>query len=341
MKSQNKTIEDLAKELKMSKSTVSRALRDSYQISEKTRQEVNALAKAWGFEPNLIARGLRINRTFTIGVVVPEIANKYFSTAISGIQDVMFQEGYSLSVKQTNESVEQEYKVIQRLVASSVDGLIISLSGQAGYPEIFHSLLKPDFPVVMFDRICDDVDCSKVIIDHEAAAFNAIEHLIHEGCKRIAYMGGTESLSISKDRIKGTRRALEMYRLPLIPEFFIETGNNLEHTSDLTQWLMQQPNPPDGITCFSDDIAIEVMLALKKMRIPVPKKVKIIGFNNQKDCIIINPNLTSIEHPIFEMGKEAARLLLKHLNNPKQKPQTVIFETKLIIRGSTNNGIKD
>ena len=332
---QKKTIDDLARELNLSKSTISRALHDSYQIGKTTKQKVRSLAEQWGFQMNPQARGLKTNRSFTLGVVVPEIAHKYFSSAISGIQQVVLPEGYNVLIGQANESAEQEYKVVRQLVASGVDGLIMSLSGQTFYHEYLQSLLNDGFPVIMFDRVSDDVNCPKVMIDHETAAFKAIEHLIGQGCKRIAHLSGLQVLSIVKNRIKGVRKALELYHLPLIPEFLIENGANPEQTPAHIQWLMQQPNPPDGISCFNDDVAINALLTLKKAKITVPEKVKIIGFNNEKECVIIEPNLSSIEHPVVEMGKEAARLFLRYIENPNQKSQTIVFDTTLMIRQST------
>ena len=333
---QKRTIEDLARELNLSKSTISRALHDSYQIGKETKQKVRSLAEQWGFLLNPQARGLKTNRSFTLGVVVPEIAHKYFSSAISGIQQVVLPEGYNVLIGQANESAEQEYKVVRQLIASRVDGLIMSLSGQTFYHEYLQTLLNDGFPVIMFDRVSDDVSCPKVIIDHEAAAFKAIEHLICQGCKRIAHLSGLQVLSIVKNRIKGVKKALESHNLPLIPEFLIENGANPERTPTHIQWLMRQPNPPDGISCFNDDVAINALLTLKKTTIPVPEKVKIIGFNNEKECVIIEPNLSSIEHPVVEMGKEAARLFLKYIENPNQKPQTIVFDTSLIVRRSTS-----
>ena len=332
---QKKTIDDLARALNLSKSTVSRALHDSYQISDETKHKVRALANDWGFQLNPMARGLKTNRSYTLGVVVPEIENKYFSRAISGIQDVMLQTSYNLLIKQSNESAEQEYRAIQHLIESRADGLILSLSGQTSSVEYLQSLLASGFPVIMFDRVNNDVDCSKVIIDHEASAFKTTEHLIKQGCRRVAHLSGPLTLSNTQNRIKGIQRALETYCLPFIPEFIIENGVTLVHTSDLVEWLMLQPEPPEGISCFSDDVAIQALLTLKKAGIPVPDKVKIIGFNNQKDCIIIEPNLSSIDHPVYEMGQEAARLFLKHINTPNCKPQTIRFDTQLIPRAST------
>jgi len=335
MISQKKTIEDLARELNLSKSTVSRALHDSYQISVATKRKVHSLAERWNYQPNLQAQSLKTNRSFTVGVVVPEIANKYFSAAINGIQQVMVPAGYNVLIKQANESAEQEYKMVKQLMASRVDGLIMSLSGQTYYHKYLQTLIKDGFPVIMFDRVSDDVECSKVVIDHEASAFKAIKHLIDRACKRIAHLSGPQALSIVKNRIDGLKRALETFHLPFIPEFLIENGIGSKQIPAHIKWLMQQPNPPDGISCFSDDVAIQALLTLKKEGIPVPEKVKIIGFNNEKQCTIIEPNLSSIKHPVVEMSKEAARLFLQYIENPTQEPQTIVFDTKLIARAST------
>ena len=332
---QKKTIDDLARELNLSKSTVSRALHDSYQISKETKQKVCSLAEMWGFQLNPQARGLKTHHSFTLGVVVPEIAHKYFSSAISGIQQVVLPAGYNVLIGQSNESAEQECKVVRQLVSSRVDGIIMSLSGQTRYCDYLQNLIDDGFPLIMFDRVSDEVNCSKVIIDHEAAAFKAIEHLIGQGCRRIAHLSGPQTLSIVKNRIKGFRRALKAYDLPFIPEFLIENGADPEHTPAHIRWLMQQTDPPDGISCFNDDVAIHALLTLKKERIPVPAKVKIIGFNNEKECQVIEPNLSSIEHPVVEMGKEAARLFLKYIENPHYPTQTIVFNTGLIVRQSS------
>lgn len=332
---QRRTIEDLARELKLSKSTVSRALHDSYQIGEKTKKKVCSLAEQWGFQLNPQAQGLKTNRSFTIGVVVPVIAHKYFSSAISGIQEVVLPAGYNVLIGQSNESAEQEYRVVRQLVASRVDGLIMSLSGQTHYCDYLQALIDDRFPVIMFDRVSDEVKCSKVIIDHEAAAYMAVKHLIGQGCSRIAHLSGPQVLSIAKNRIKGLKRALDEHGITFIPEYLIENGTNPEHTPDHIRWLMQQPDPPDGISCFNDDVAINALLSLKKMGIPVPRQVKIIGFNNEKDCQVIEPNLSSVEHPVVQMGMAAARLFLKQADKSSPAIQTITFETSLIERGTT------
>lgn len=332
---QRKTIDDLARELNLSKSTVSRALHDSYQIGEETKQKVRALAEQWGFQLNPQARGLKTRRSFTLGVVVPEIAHKYFSSAISGIQEVVLPAGYNVLIGQSNESPDREYNVVKQLVASRVDGLIMSLSGKTHYAEYIQTLIDGGFPVIMFDRVSDEVNCSKVVIDHEAAAFTATSHLIEQGCQRIAHLSGPQMLSIAKRRIRGFKCALETYALPFLPGFLIENGTDPQNTPDHIRWLMQQDHPPDGISCFNDDVAVNALLTLKKMGVQVPDKIKIIGFNNERDCMIIEPNLSSIEHPVVQMGKEAARLFLEQIDKPLQKIRTITFDTALIKRRST------
>ena len=332
---QRKTIEDLARELKLSKSTVSRALHDSYQIGEQTKQKVRTLAEQWGFQLNPQARGLKTNRSFTLGVVVPEIAHKYFSSAISGIQEVVLPAGYNVLIGQSNESAEQERQVVRQLVASRVDGLIMSLSGNTHYGDYLQGLINNGFPMILFDRVSDSINCSKVVIDHEAAAFKAAEHLIGQGCRRIAHLSGPQVLSIAKNRIKGVQRALRAHGLSFIPEFLIENGTGTEHTHDHIRRLMQHADPPDGISCFNDDVAINALLTLKQSGIAVPEKVKIIGFNNERDCLIIEPNLSSVEHPVVQMGREAARLFLERIEAPAPDVKTITFETKLIARKST------
>jgi DNA-binding LacI/PurR family transcriptional regulator len=335
MFSEKRTIDDLARELNLSKSTVSRALHDSYQISKATKQKVLHLAEQWRFQFNLQAQGLKTRRSLTLGVVVPEIAHKYFSSAISGIQEVVLPAGYNVLIGQSNESEEQEYKVMQQLIAGRVDGLILSLSGTTHHTDYIRTLVAEQFPLIMFDRVSDDINCSKVIIDHEKAAFIAIEHLIKKGCKRIAHLSGPQILSIAQNRIKGYKKALHTYGIPFIPEFLIENGTNPEQTPQHIRKLMQMPEPPDGISCFNDDVAINALLTLKQLAVDVPEQLKIIGFNNEKECRIIEPNLSSVEHPVVQMGREAAQLFLKQINNEMPVVRTIVFETSLIERAST------
>ncbi|MDR1672325.1 MAG: LacI family transcriptional regulator [Bacteroidales bacterium] len=329
------TIDDIAHELNLSKSTVSRALHDSYQISPKTKEKVFRLAEQWGFQFNPHAQGLKIRRSFTLGVVVPEIAHKYFSSAISGIQEEILPAGYYVLIGQSNDSAEQEQAVVKQLIAGCVDGLIISLSATTHRTDYLKTLVKEQFPVIMFDRVSDDVNCSKVIIDHTKAAYTATEHLIRKGCRRIAHLSGLQIMSIAKNRIKGYKQALNDYGLPFVPEMLIENGVNADNTPAHIRNLMQRTDAPDGISCFNDDVAIHALLTLKELHVNVPQQVKIIGFNNEKECEIIEPKLSSVEHPVVQMGKKAARLFLNQISGEKNNIQTVIFDTSLIERAST------
>jgi DNA-binding LacI/PurR family transcriptional regulator len=337
MFSEKRTIDDLARELRLSKSTVSRALHDSYQISGETKAKVLQLAERWGFRLNPHAQGLKTHRSFTLGVVVPEIAHKYFSSAISGIQEVVLPAGYNVLIGQSNESAEQESRMIKQLIAGGVDGLIMSLSGKTHQIDYLRTLSEEQFPIVMFDRVCEEVNCSKVIIDHENAAFSATEHLIKNGCRRIAHLSGPQILSIAKNRIRGYRKALNTYGIPFIPGFLIENGTNPGDTPLHIRTLMQLASPPDGISCFNDDVTINALLTLKELKVKVPDEVKIIGFNNEMECSIIEPSLSSIEHPVEQMGMEAARLFLNQINNEASDKKTVVFKTSLIARASTYN----
>ncbi|MDR1864664.1 MAG: LacI family transcriptional regulator [Bacteroidales bacterium] len=337
MFSEKRTIDDLARELNLSKSTVSRALHDSYQISPETKEKVFRLAEQWGFHFNPQAQGLKSHRSFTLGVVVPEIAHKYFSSAISGIQDVVLPAGYNVLIGQSNESAEQEDEVIKQLVAARVDGLIVSLSGNTRHTDYLRTLVRDRFPVILFDRVSDEIDCPKVIIDHEKAAYTATEHLIGKGCRRLAHLSGPQVLTIAKNRIRGYKKALSDYHVPFVPELLVENGTNPEYTPQHVRRLMQMPEPPDGISCFNDDVAINALLTLKEMQVQVPRQVRIIGFNNEKECRIIEPNLSSIEHPVVRMGKEAAQLFLNRMNGKNPDQGTVVFETSLIERASTGN----
>ena len=336
MKTKKKTIQDIAEELGISKSTVSRALRDSYEIGKETKMKVMALAEKWNFHINRQASCLKSKRSYLLGVVVPEIAHSFFASAISGIEEAALQNGYNLLICQSGELECREKQLVRQLINSSVDGIIISLSHDTKTFEHLQEAIDDDIPVVLFDRTTKKINCSKVVVSHTRAAITAVDHLVKNGCTRIAHLAGCENLHISQERMNGFKTALEKHHLPFKNEYILMNGYNSERTPGLVRQLMNLPEPPDGITCFNDDVAIHAMITLKELGYKVPEQVKVIGFNNEPSCTIVSPTLTSVDHPAFDMGKKAAELFLKHVDPHHEfHPRTVLFTTDIVEREST------
>lgn len=338
MKSSKKTIKDLAEALGVSKSTISRALCDSHEVSAATKKRVIELAAKWHFQPNPQARSLKGKKSFLLGVVVPEIAHNFFSSAIAGIQEVVLDKGYNVLICQSNESMAREKTVVSELISTYVDGIIISLSHDTTSFEHVKSAIDRGIPVVLFDRTTEQLKCSRVIVDHQKSAFLAVNHLIEQGCRRIAHLSGSKTLNISRARTKGYIQAIRKNKLIEDPLLIIENGYNPKKTPAIIHQLFSSDIRPDGISCFNDDVAVSVIKTLKQLNIKVPDQVKVIGFNNEPVCEIIEPSLTTVQNPSREMGREAARLFLQQIENPDAVHERLVqLSTNLVVRDSTLN----
>ena len=275
------TIKDLAKELKISTSTVSRALCDKWDVNPETRKAVLELAEKWNYKPNPISLSLKQSQSMFIGVIVPEFVNSFFSEVIMGIQSVLNPEGYHVLIMQSNESHENELRNMKALEAQMVDGFLISVTQESENTSYFSDLIRNNFPVVFFNRISAELSAPHVVIDDYKWAFAAVEHLI-----------------------------LEMEKMP------------------------------DGIFAVNDPVAIGAMKTLQKNKIRIPEDMAVVGFSESKEAFIVEPNLTSVEQPTFEMGRNAAQLLLEQIkhnvnNEDKMLSKSVILDAKLNIRESS------
>ena len=294
------------------------------------------LAKELNYEPNHLAQSLRSNKTHTIGVVVPEIAMPFFSSTLSGMQEYAIRHGYIIMICQSMESFRTEKLNVQKLVANRVDGLLISLSGETKNMDHLRKLIDKKIPVVLFDRVCDELDVSKVIVDDYKAAFKAVDYLIKTGCHRIAYLGGPLSLYINQQREHGYFDALK--KNGLVPDEQLMIHCSDLHTGPVgaTKQLLSLPEIPDAIFCMNDPIAIQVMVVLKEQGIRIPDEISVVGFTNEPVASFIEPSLTTVSQPSYEMGRTAAKLFIDQLEKPESfKPVTKILSTELIIRNST------
>lgn len=336
MKSNQATIKDIASQLNTSVSTVSRALRDHPDISIETKKAVLELARKLRYEPNRVAQSLRINKTNTVGVVLPEIVMHFFSSTLSGMQDYAVEHDYVVMVCQSMESFATEQSNIHQLVANRVDGLLISLSSETQDFEHIQQLIDKKIPVVLFDRVCDELNVSKVVVDDRRASFEAVDYLIRTGCERIAYMGGPSHLYINKQRELGYLDALRVHQIDPSPDWIIHCRDLHTDPIGATQQLLNLPVIPDGIFCMNDPIAILAMGVLKQKQIRIPEDISMIGFTNEPIAHFIEPSLTTVSQPSYEMGKVAARLFIDQLENPESwSPVTEVLQTEFIIRNST------
>jgi DNA-binding LacI/PurR family transcriptional regulator len=337
MKSRQITLKDIAKALNVSASTVSRALKDSYQISATKKKEIIELAKSMDYIPNPLALGLLKNKSFTVGVVVPKIGYYYNSSAISGMEEVLKEHSYTVMICQSNESHEQEIIHVKNLVSSRVDGIIASLAETTSDISHFVYAQEKGIPVIFFDRVPEYMQASKIIIDNEAAAVTAVEHLISIGKKRIAYIAGPKNLRISGIRHEGYKKALQMHQREADPELLIYCDFNQEMGYKACKEMIRAGKRFDGIFAVNDRTCAGVLTALHEHKIRIPEDVAVIGFNDEPYDIFLHPSLSTIKQPSFEIGKEAAKIFLDERDFDLENftPKTKVLGTELIQRGST------
>lgn len=329
------TIIDIARKLGISPSTVSRALSDHPDIKSETKKKVKKIAKELHYFPNPIAQSLKSNRTTTIGVIVPEIKHDFFSSAISGIEEVAYQSGYTIILCQSNESFEREVVNTNLLMHHRVAGVVVSISQNTKCGDHFNDLLKQGIPLVFFDRVCEDVIASKVIIDDYKSAFDAVSFLIGKGYKRIAHFGGPKELDICKKRWSGYIDALKRADISLQNGFVRYGGMHEQDGYNSMDSLLNENTIPDAIFAVNDPVAIGAYQRIKEAGLKIPNDVAIMGFSNNKITSMVDPQLTTVDQPSFEMGRKSAQILIDIIEDRIVEPKTIILDTKLIERGST------
>lgn len=335
MRSAQVTIKDLAKELGISASTVSRALKDHPDISEKTKKRVQELAKKLNYKPNAIALSLRQGKSNVIGVIIPQIVHHFFSTVISGIEDVAFEYGYTVIVSQSNESVKREILSTQALISSRVDGIIISKTKKTTEYSHFKNIKDNNIPMVFFDRICPTIDTDSVIIDDYQAAYDATKYLIKSGCKAIVHFAGPRNLGISKKRMNGYKDALKDSGIEINDNFIIK-ADTFKQGKKAIKKIIKSGIMPDAIFSVNDMAAAGAVKGLKKKKIKIPQQVSVMGFTNGLISRMSDPPISTVEQNGYKMGAKAAKRLIERIENGNVKPtQKIVVPTKLIIRKTT------
>jgi len=331
------TIKDIARALSLSTSTVSRALRDSYEISAGTKKLVTDYARQVHYRPNPNALSLKERRSKSIGIVVSEVANHYFSQAINGIESIANSRGYTVIITQTHESLEREIANVKHLAARSVDGLLISLSAETDDIAYLEELHNKGLPIVFFDRIPKKIDTHKIVANNVQGAFDATAHLIHSGCKKVAHISSSAHLSISIERLEGYTKALHENGLPIHPEYVKNCphgGMIQEELETAFQELMNLKVKPDAIFVAGDRLTIGCMQVLKKLNLQNPATITIAGFSNSDVLDLFNPSLSSVFQPAFDMGQLATIKLLELIESkfPVTEFETKVLATKLFVR---------
>jgi DNA-binding LacI/PurR family transcriptional regulator len=332
--SDHTTIIDIAKRVGLSASTVSRALNDHPDIKEETKNLVRRTAQELHYTPNPMAQSLKNRRTMTIGVIAPEIKHDFFSSAISGIEEVAHQHGYTIIVCQSNESVEREIANVDVLIHYRVAGVIVSISQETKCGEHFQELLRKKIPLVFFDRVCDDVQASKVVIDDERSAFDAVTYLLRKGYTKIAHFAGPQDLRICSKRMQGYADALQQHGIPMAEEFVRHGGLDEQDGYRSMDALIRDGGMPEAIFAVNDPVAIGAYQRIKEAGLRIPDDIAILGFSNSTIASLVDPPLTSIEQPSFDMGSRSAEILLDTIDGRMIVPRTLVLETKLVVRKS-------
>jgi LacI family transcriptional regulator len=308
MKFEAVTIKDIAKALGLSTSTVSRALRDSYEISPETKKLVLECAEKLNYRPNPIALSLKERKTRSIGVIVCEIANSFFSQIINGVESLAYDRGYNVIISQSHESFEREILDVQYLSSRGVDGILISVSTETSDYDHISSLHQKGLPIVLFDRIAPGINTHTIIVDNFKGAYEATEHLINNGYTKIAAISNSEFLSITSERVAGYKEALSNNGIKINNEYIkycFYGGMIFSEVEESINQLMTLKDPPDAIVTLSDKLTIGALRTFKRRGLRIPQDVAIVGFSNSDLVELTNPPLTVVRQPAFEMGKRS------------------------------------
>lgn len=330
-------LKKLAEELGLSISSVSKALRDSYEISAETKKRVLAMAEKLNYQPNPFARGLRKNKSTTIAVVIPEIANNFFALAIDGIQLVAQQKGYHVLTYLTHEDYKNEESTINHLQGGRVDGVLISLCGDTASVKHLVDLQQTGVPIVFFDRVPETMECPTVTTDDFEGGFKATEHLIQSGCKKIAYLRVRGYLSTTEKRMNGYQAALKKYNLQEDPKMIVECTNDDEANQVLIKKVLKMKGRPDGILSSIEKLAISTYYVCNELKLKIPQQLKIISFSCLRTASLLSPALSTITPPAFEIGKESAELLFRMIEKKTfgNRIDKIIKPSSLIVRQSS------
>jgi LacI family transcriptional regulator len=331
------TIYDIAQKLNISAASVSRGLKDDPSISKKTRKRIRETADELGYRTNQFARNLRSQKTSTIGVIVPRLNSNFMSAVIAGIENVVNREGYNLLISQSSELAAKEALSAKTMFNSRVDGLLISLAYDTQDLSHFEPFFKKGVPVVFFDRVMDQAACTNILIDNRKAAYEATKHLVEQGCKRIVHITAPLQQNVYKDRFNGYKQALLDNGLPFRDEQVLIGNLSQEAGAAAVEKIIKMKPLPDGIFAANDNCAVGCLLALQQKGYKIPDDIAVVGFNNDPVSMVIEPNLSTVNYPGYEMGEVAARHLIHRLKgtSSSQNTSTIVLRSDFIERASS------
>lgn len=330
------TIYDIAKVLDLSPATVSRGLKDHPAIKKDTRKRIKDAAVQMGYQNNTFARNLRTKKTNTIGVIIPRLNSYFMATVISGMEKIANQRGYILIISQSQETVEREVDSVNTMYNSRVDGLLVSLAFDTDNIDHFDAVLKKQIPVIFFDRVVEHPNCTSIVIDNVKGGYDATLHLLDQGCKRIAFIGGNLKRNVYADRLKGMKLALIDRGMAFDESLQIINALNEQGGIDAAKQILSMTERPDGIFAANDTSAVACIQELKQNGIRIPEDIAIVGFNNDPISRVVEPNLTTVNYPGHEMGEIAASTLINAIDHtPTATLNTLVLRHQLIIRDSS------
>lgn len=334
----NVTIRILARQLQLSAATVSKALADSHEISVPTKKRVLEMAAALNYTPNPYASSLRRKKSKTIAVILPEVADSFFSQAINGIEAIAQDKGYHVLVCLTHERSQKEQAILHEMLGGRADGILLSVSSETTDPGCILELQEKGVPVVFFDRICEGIDTARIVTDDLQSAYKATVHLIQQGCEQIAFLAIAEGLSISHQRIEGYKQALANHGMTFDSSNIVACTHDVAENLQLLKRIMTGKDRPDGIIASVEKLAVQVYQACRERGLNIPGDIKVVGFSNLVTASFLNPSLTTVTQPAFEMGRAAATLLFKALGNKgfSLSQHIQVIPSELQVRDSTS-----
>ena len=335
------TIKDLAAILHTTPSTISRALRDKEGVGSEMRNRIKALAKKMDYQPNAVAAGLRKGKSDTIGVIVPRVNRDFFSGVIAGIEEVAYENQYSVIICQTHDQIEREREYVETLLSARVDGILASISLETNNYDHFKKAMKKGIPLIFFDRIPGEMKVSRIEIDDYKGAFRVVQHMIENGYRKIIHFAGPDYLNVYRNRKEGYLAAMQKYGLPVEKEMIIYNNLTLEAGRESMKQLLDNDIVPDALFSASDYAALGALLFMQEKGYHIPGDFGVAGFSNEKFTSYITPPLTTVDQHSREMGRYCTELFLKERSGDKIPPEKIVLSPELLIRQSTQKTDKN
>jgi LacI family transcriptional regulator len=331
------TIKMLAKELRLSVSTVSKAISDSHEISPQTKLRVNEMAKKLNYVPNHFASSLGTGNSKTIGVVIPEVVDSFFAQAINGIETVAVEKGYHVMIYLTHENFEKEKTILKDFESGRVDGVLLSVSRETTKTAHINDLMKKGVPLVFFDRVINEIATTKITTNDYEMAYQATTHLVKKGCQQILFLSFSNLLSISNKRLDGYKNALQDKGIEISNQNILQFKNEPKKDYLLLKNKLKSPNRADGILASVEKFAFTIYQACEALQLSIPNDIQVISFSNLEAASFMNPPLTTVAQPAFEMGKTAATILMKALARKKAEipEEDIVLPSSFVVRKST------